>query len=107
VTSPTFSGHLIGSLGLGEPIKNELPVTPLVKKKGLAPGDPLPVTPRKLQVKFNLSENVFIVKSNCVGDFQQDEEGGYMREMNFFDIKNLEGSYTIIIIIKALILNNF
>lgn len=83
------------------------PVIPLGKKKSFAPGDLLPVTPQNLQVKFNLSENVFRVKSNCVGDFQQDEEGRYMREMNFFDIKNLEGSYTIIIIIKALILSNF
>ena len=54
------------------------PLEDLVEKKIL-----LPVTPRQFQGDFNLSENVFIVKSNCVEDFQQDEGGGYMREMNY------------------------
>jgi hypothetical protein len=53
------------------------------EKQNPAPGDLLPVTPRQFQGDFNLSENVFIVRSNCIEDFRQDEEGGYMREMNY------------------------
>jgi hypothetical protein len=54
------------------------PLEDLLKKKILPP-----VTPRQFQGDFNLSENVFIVKSNCVEDFRQDEGGGYIREINY------------------------
>jgi hypothetical protein len=31
---------------------------------------------------YNLSEYLIFIKSNCIGDFEQDEEDGYIREMN-------------------------
>jgi hypothetical protein len=39
------------------------------------------VTPQE-DPRCNLSEYLIFIKSNCIGDFEQDEEDGYIREMN-------------------------
>jgi YHS domain-containing protein len=63
--------------------------------KGAAPGDPAPGEPLIQKgcashspiekYSYNLSEYIYFNKSNCIEDFKQEEEDGYIREMDLND----------------------
>jgi hypothetical protein len=47
----------------------------------------------------NLSECRIFIESNCIGDFEQDEEDEYIRKMNLNE-KHKRPSYTMIVRVR-------